>query len=314
MSNESLGISTPSAACRPRILIVDDAPETLRVLGEELKGECEVLLATSAEQALQRLLSPQQPDLVLLDVVMPSMDGYQLCAQLKADAATRNIPVVFISARNEEADEAKGFSCGGVDYITKPFRMPIVKARIKTHLELKRRGDILESLSAIDGLTAVANRRRFDELLAVEWRRGQRNNLPLSLIFLDIDHFKLYNDAYGHLLGDDCLKLVARTLCGQLHRPGDFLARYGGEEFVVVLPQTDLAGVEFMAECMRAAIVALGVPHEQSPTSDVVTISLGAATTRPPLHSGPATLVEAADKMLYLAKKEGRNQVRSISM
>lgn len=314
MKSENFNVSSAFGGRRPRVLIVDDAAETLRFLGEELKEECEVILATTAEKAMSRIISSQAPDLILLDVMLPDIDGYQVCSQLKSDAATRNIPVIFISARNEEEDEAQGFSCGGVDYITKPFRMPIVKARIKTHLELKRRGDILESLSSIDGLTAVPNRRRYDEALAQEWRRGQRNNTPLSIIFMDIDHFKLYNDTYGHLLGDDCLKLVARTLAGELRRPGDFLARYGGEEFVVVLPETDLPGVEFLAEAMRKAIMGLSVPHEQSPTAPYVTVSFGTATMMPALGSSPSVLIEAADKMLYLAKKEGRNQVRSISL
>jgi diguanylate cyclase (GGDEF)-like protein len=314
MKSENITFSSSFGGRRPRVLIVDDAAETLRFLGEELKDECEVILATTAEKALSRVQSSQVPDLILLDIMLPDIDGYQVCSHLKADATTRNIPVIFISARNEEDDEAQGFSCGGVDYITKPFRMPIVKARIKTHLELKRRGDILESLSSIDGLTSVPNRRRYDEVLAMEWRRGQRNNTQLSMIFLDIDHFKLYNDTYGHLLGDDCLKLVAHTLASELRRPGDFLARFGGEEFVVVLPDTDLPGVEFLAEAMRKAVMELAVPNEQSPTAPCVTVSLGTATMLPASGSSPSVLVEAADKMLYLAKKEGRNQVRSISL
>jgi len=314
MENTNTSVANSFASSRPRVLIVDDAVDVLRFLGEELKDQYEVILATTAEQALRRIHSEQVPDLILLDVVLPDINGYEVCAQLKTDATTRNIPVIFISVRNEEEDEAQGFSCGGVDYITKPFSMPIVKARIKTHLELKRRGDILESLSSIDGLTAVPNRRRFDEVLDIEWRRGQRNNSPLSIIFMVIDHFKLYNDSYGHLLGDDCLKLVASTLASELRRPGDFLARYGGEEFVIVLPQTDLAGVEFMAESMRRVVMELAAPHEQSPTAHCVTISLGTSTMLPTLGGSPSLLVEAADKMLYLAKKEGRNQVRSISL
>ena len=299
---------------RPRILIIDDAVETLRFLGEELKEEYEIVLATNAELGLRRVLSIVPPDLILLDVVLPDMDGYEVCRRLKADLSTSHIPVVFISARSEEDDETLGFACGGVDYIAKPFRMPIVKARIKTHLELKRRGDILQSLSSIDGLTEVANRRHYDEVLEIEWRRSVRNCAPISLIFLDIDHFKLYNDTYGHLLGDDCLKLVARTLANALNRPGDFLARYGGEEFVVVLPRTDHVGAEHLAEELRKAIFSLEIPHETAPTAHCITISLGTATMIPSAKHESCVLVEAVDKMLYIAKKEGRNQVRSISL
>ena len=293
------------------ILIVDDIPANIKVLGESLKAEYRIRLATDGEKALKIAASTNPPDLILLDIVMPRMDGYEVCRRLKEDPTTRNIPVIFITAMAEEEDETKGLACGAVDYITKPFKLPIVRARIKTHLELKRHRDTLEALSTLDGLTGIPNRRRFDEVLKLEWLRGQREGAELSLIMIDIDHFKLYNDNYGHIEGDDCLKKVAACLAGAIGRPADFVARFSGEEFAVILPMTDEDGAATVAASLLEEIGELQLAHAYSPIAPQVTISLGVATMRPEPQVVPKTLIERADKALYAAKTAGRNRITS---
>ncbi len=293
------------------ILIVDDVPANIKVLGETLKADYKIRLATDGEKALKMARSSSPPDLILLDIVMPKMDGYEVCKLLKKDTTTKNIPVIFITAMAEEEDETKGLAYGAVDYITKPFSLPIVKARIKTHLELKRHRDLLETLSTLDGLTAIPNRRRFDEILKIEWLRGLREASPLSLIMLDIDHFKLYNDNYGHIEGDDCLKKVARCLSTSMSRPGDFVARYGGEEFAVILPATDAEGAITVAATLLQRVTGLGIPHAHSPVAECISISIGVATMLPERDLSPTILIEKADRCLYSAKESGRNCYRT---
>ncbi|NGZ26113.1 MAG: response regulator, partial [Magnetococcales bacterium] len=184
-----------------RILIVDDAPENIQILHQTLKDEHEVFFATSGAQALQ-LANQLEPDLILLDVIMPGMNGYQVCKELKQASLTKEIPVIFITALNEEHDETAAFAVGGVDYIAKPIRPAVVKARVKTHLMLKRQREFLSRLSLVDGLTGVCNRRHFDERMRLEWRRAHRNNSTLAIIMADVDHFKRFNDTYGHQAGD----------------------------------------------------------------------------------------------------------------
>ena len=190
----------------------------------------------------------------------------------------------------------------------------MVRARVHTHLTLKAQSDLLRSQALIDGLTGVANRRRFDEALQAEWRRCQRNQLPLALLMMDIDHFKLYNDHYGHQAGDDCLRAVAAVLKAHLFRAHDLCARYGGEEFVCLLPECAAESASAKAEELRQAVVNLGLPHQTSPTAAEVTISLGLAAVIPDeCEHGAEDLLKAADSALYLAKRGGRNQVRSAS-
>jgi len=287
-------------------------PANIKVLGELLRDEYKIRLATGGKKALQMARSSNPPDLILLDVIMPEMDGYEVCAQLKADKATKNIPVIFITAMDLEKDETKGLSLGAVDYITKPFSLPIVKARVKTHLELKHHRDILEDLSTLDGLTGISNRRRFDEFLEIEWFRAIRESTPLALLMIDIDHFKLYNDNYGHIAGDDCLKLVAKNLLDGIRRPADFLARYGGEEFAVILPMTDIQGAVTVGSSLIERINTLKIPHIHSMVSDQISISIGAASIIPDRKNSTVFLIENADNCLYLAKEGGRNRVESI--
>ena len=296
------------------ILIVDDVPTNIKVLGEALKSEHKVRFARNGSKALEMAMSSPSPDLILLDIMMPGMDGYEVCRKLKAEACTKNIPVIFITARDQEEDETKGLELGAVDYITKPFSIPIVKVRVKTHLELKRHRDMLENLSMLDGLTGISNRRRFDERLEVEWKRARRESSFLSLIMIDIDYFKAFNDHYGHQAGDDCLKSVAITLQSSVNRPADCVARYGGEEFACILPVTDMQGALVVAETLRKNVFTLNIPHAYSPVANSATISLGAASILPASGGTPDVLVEAADKALYHAKESGRNQIKSINV
>lgn len=290
------------------VLVVDDAPSNLVILTESLRAEFDVRIATSGVEAL-RLVNEGPPDLILLDILMPEMDGYEVCRRLKATPSTRNIPVIFLTAKGDVADETLGLAIGAVDYIIKPVSIPIVQARVRTHVELKRRGDILETLSMRDGLTGIANRRRFDDTLLRAWRQSLRQATPLSLIMADIDHFKVYNDTYGHMAGDECLRIVARTLADTLKRPGDLAARYGGEEFAMVLEDTTLAGAAHLAEDMRLAVQSLHMPHQGSDVSETVTVTLGVATSIPRPGQCPETLLRLADRMLYEAKTAGRNRV-----
>lgn len=302
-------------ASKSRILIVDDSTANIKVLGEGLRSEHQVIFATSGADALRLASSSPLPDLILLDIVMPEMDGYDVCRQLKGKIETSDIPIIFITARNEVEDETRGLELGAVDYITKPFSMAIVKARVRTHLELKRHRDMLARLSQIDGLTGIANRRRFDEMLDIEWRRASRETAGLSLIMIDIDHFKQFNDRYGHLAGDDCIKRVASTLSCSATRAADFVARYGGEEFACILPGMTAEAVTSFAEKIRASVEELAIPHDSSAIADHVTVSLGTATVSPAeVTDGrpPATLVESADQALYQAKAAGRNRVEGM--
>jgi diguanylate cyclase (GGDEF)-like protein len=295
-----------------RILIVDDATTNIKVLGEGLRTDHQVIFATNGADALRLASTAPRPDLILLDVVMPGMDGYEVCERLKRDDVTRGIPVIFITARSEVDDETRGLELGAVDYITKPFSMAIVRARVRTHLELKRHRDTLARLSQIDGLTGIANRRRFDEVLDLEWRRASRETRGLTLLMIDIDHFKSFNDRYGHLAGDDCIRQVAATLSSTATRAADFVARYGGEEFACLLPGMEPNTVVDFAEKIRMSVEALEIPHAAS-ASGVVTISLGAATVLSGVRLArwePAALIERADRALYDAKAAGRNRSR----
>jgi diguanylate cyclase (GGDEF)-like protein len=265
-------------------------------------------MATSGEDALA-FCSDTPPDLVLLDVLMPGLDGLEVCRKLKSDPETAGIPVIFVTAQSDVEDETRALEAGGVDFITKPFNPAVVKARVSTQLTLKAQSDLLRSLAFLDGLTGVANRRRFDEALDAECRRCRRSGAPLALIMVDIDHFKAYNDFYGHQNGDACLRAIAMTLKARFGRSHDLVARYGGEEFVCLMPECDLAAGRAKADEIRAAVVALRIPHCTSPSCDVVTISVGIAVADTTSECTATDLVAAADRGLYQAKRAGRNQV-----
>ena len=297
---------------RPKILIADDQPTNIRVLFELFRDQCDVFMATSGAQTIQ-ICRAELPDLILLDVVMDDIDGHEVCRRLKADPLTGAIPIIFVTSQNQEADEVIALGLGAVDFITKPINPVIVRARVRTHLTLKLQGDLLRASALLDGLTGVANRRKFDEDLQTDWRQCLRETAPLSLILIDIDYFKLYNDRYGHQAGDTCLKLVARALVEALRRPYDKLARYGGEEFACLLPKTELAGASAMAERMRTRVSELNVEHLGSDVDQVVTISLGVASMVPAPSVTPELLLKAADQQLYEAKRTGRARVCALT-
>lgn len=292
------------------VLIVDDMPANIQLLAEALKSDYRIRVANQGTKALEIARSDTPPDLILLDIMMPGMDGYEVCQKLKENEATSAIPVIFVTAKSGVEDEAHGLNLGAVDYITKPFHLPVVRARVKTHVNLKLKTNLLEELALIDGLTFIPNRRRFDQLLKQEWERARREGQTLALGMIDIDYFKAYNDNYGHGAGDDCLREVANILKDNLQRPADSVARYGGEEFVLLLPNTDVPGACNTAERLRQAVFDRKLTHAYSDTADRVTISLGVAATAT-AHSNPEPLLKAADDALYQAKRAGRNRVEA---
>jgi diguanylate cyclase (GGDEF)-like protein len=247
--------------------------------------------------------------LVLLDVVMPGIDGYEVCRQLKADPITALIPIIFVTAHFDEADEVRGFELGAVDFIHKPINPLITQMRVRNQLLIKQQADLLRSIALNDGLTGIANRRKFDANLETQWQHCQRNAQPLSLLMLDVDFFKRYNDHYGHQQGDICLQEIARTLEESLQRPLDLAARYGGEEFALILPHTDMKGASYIADKILLNVQNLGLEHQTSDAADWVTLSIGAATITPTAAANPTQLLSAADQQLYLAKSAGRAQL-----
>lgn len=293
---------------RPRLLLVDDQHINIRELYEIFKHDHEVYIATSGIQALELCLT-NPPDLILLDIVMPGMDGLKVCRRLKLELRTKDIPIIFVTAQDNPDDETRGLDAGAVDFISKPFNHAVVRARVNTHLMLKAQSDLLRSMAFIDGLTGIANRRRFDKCLETEWRHCKRHGIPLALFLMDIDHFKKFNDTYGHLEGDECLREVASILKQQIGRPHDLAARFGGEEFACLLPGVDMDGALHKANAMLQAISQRNIPHASSETAPFVTISLGVAVMTPEPDQEPDSLVALADSRLYRAKQQGRNRI-----
>ncbi len=316
-----------------KILIVDDSRMFRNLIQTLLNdsGYKNVEWVDCAEGAMKYFgmnsdgeSDPKGTDLVLMDVIMKEMDGIEACRRIKSDERLNDIPVVMVTSISEKKSLQKAFEAGAVDYITKPFDQVEVRVRVGSVLRLKREIDErkdrerelaiankeLKRLSSLDGLTGIANRRYFDEHIEAEWRRAMRDSKPLSIMIIDIDFFKPYNDHYGHQGGDSCLKQVACAINDYARRGGDFAARYGGEEFVVTLAGTDRDKAASMAEKLREAVESLRIPHEKSKASSVVTVSIGVSTVNPNTEMLPSTLIELADKGLYRAKEKGRNQVQ----
>ncbi|NCC25364.1 MAG: diguanylate cyclase [Deltaproteobacteria bacterium] len=294
---------------QPRILVVDDEPANIELIAKIFEDDCEVLFALDGEKAT-KIAGETVLDVILLDVMLPGMDGFEICSRLKASELTRDIPVIFITGSGDIEAETRGLELGAMDYIAKPINPPAVRMRVRNQIELKRAREQLARLATTDGLTGLANRRRFDEVLALEHARHSRSGVELGLIMLDIDHFKNFNDTYGHVRGDECLREVARAMASSLWRATDLAARYGGEEFACILPEARPPhGVRDVAERIRRAVENLNIPHGNSPTADHVTVSLGAIGICCRKTSGPSSLVARADEFLYRAKAQGRNQV-----
>lgn len=291
------------------ILIVDDNTGMVQLMARMLKGVARLRFATRGDEAL-KLMRESAPDLVLLDAEMPGMSGYEVCDAIRADATLADIPVIFVTGHGETDAEVRGLEAGAVDFITKPVNEALLLARVRTQLRLKSMADELRSMATTDGLTGLANRRHFDELMRREWQRCARSGSSIALLMADIDHFKRYNDSYGHPGGDACLQAVAKALTLVARRPADRVGRLGGEEFVVLLPDTDVAGGQEVAEHAVKLIQALALPHVASLTAEHVTISVGVAvcTGQDMARHDPQSLYSAADHALYAAKAQGRNR------
>jgi diguanylate cyclase (GGDEF)-like protein len=292
------------------ILIVDDEKPNRKILSALLEDEFEIILAKDGKQVFERFRDNKKIDLIMLDLMLPDMNGYDILKHVKNNDRLRETPVIIISVLDSLESEEKGLKLGAVDYITKPFHPGIVQLRVKNHIKMIEQKQMLEDLVGIDGLTGINNRRRFDDLYSKQWRSCKRSGNPLSLIMIDVDSFKKYNDCYGHAAGDEVLKAISSALNNTIKRPDDTLSRYGGEEFIVTLPNTDKEGGLYIAEKMRKTIEDLKIPHEKSPTSDYVTISLGGVTSHIDDDTDSVELLKASDKMLYLAKENGKNCLR----
>ena len=303
-----------------KILIVDDDPMAIQSLYNVLEGYGEVRFAISGQDCLDAL-KKEAVDLVLLDANMPMMDGYSTCRILKREFP--DIPVMFVTASHDPSDEIQALEAGAVDFITKPLNPPVIQARVNTQLQLKQHGDKLRALTKSDPLTGIANRRYLDEQIELEWRRSMRNQGVLSLLMIDIDFFKAYNDHYGHIAGDACLRKIAETIQTTVNRAGELAARYGGEEFAALLPQSSPERACEVADRICLAVRDLHIPHAKSCVSDSVTVSIGIAGGAPIFHPAncvigeehsrnPGSIEELftwADEALYKAKQTGRNRV-----
>ncbi|MEA5536550.1 diguanylate cyclase domain-containing protein [Crocosphaera sp. XPORK-15E] len=317
-----------SIVSQPVILVVDDSADNLALLSSMLDEQgYEVRQSLNGPIALKAIeLAP--PDLILLDIRMPGMDGYTVCQKLKANPKTQDIPVIFISASDEALDKVKAFSVGGCDYITKPFKLVEVLARVQNQLkirqlqqelqsrnfylerlvqELREANDRLEKLSRLDPLTQIGNRLHFNDCMEREWQRAIREEQPLGLILCDVDYFKKYNDTYGHLEGDRCLYQVAQGLKTAVLRATDLVCRYGGEEFAIILPHTDIKGGKPICRRIVEQIQQLQIPHLRSSVSPSVSVSVGFASIIPQSNLRSDILINLSDKALYQAKHQGKN-------
>jgi len=292
---------------KPVVLIVDDDPASLRDLNQILSDDYDIVMAKSGREALELSVS-EKPDLILLDVVMDDMSGYDVLGRLQEKQETAYTPVIFITGLVSAEDEEKGLILGAADYITKPFRNVVVKARVKTQISNLRQHREIERLSMTDALTGIPNRRGFDLRMAVEWAHAIREKTPISLLMVDLDNLKEYNDTYNHLQGDEVLKIVARTLSSAVKRAQDLAARIGGDEFAVLLPNTDLQSAAEIADMLRAEIENTRI-YTNAGAETGMTVSIGAACVCPVPDDDPSGLMETADARLYTAKNGGRNRV-----
>lgn len=306
------------------ILIVDDSRVNVGVLGAILRERGHaVRLATDGPSALEAV-KRAPPELILLDIRLPGLDGYEVCRRLRADQATRDIPVIFVSALEDGADKVKAFEAGGSDYVPKPFQPVEVVARVENQLklfrlqremarrteDLERANRTLQSLSYLDPLTGLPSRRHFDESLEQEWRRARRQQTHLCLVLADVDQFKAFADAYGQQSADDCLRRVAIEFSGSLRRGGDLGARFGADEFAALLPGTEAAGARVVAQEAAQRVLGLRIPHRSSPIQ-VVSLSLGIAVAAPAASesASPEPLVGAATQALQRAQSDGGNRI-----
>ena len=295
----------------PEILIVDDDSSVVIALHKVLQDIGRIRFASTASQALE-MINDTSPDLILLDVELPDINGLKLCIMLKQDVETASIPVLFITSKIETGFEEKVFDAGASDFITKPLKPRVVAARVQTHLAYHKALVQLNKLAHTDSLSGLANRLSFDEQLDIEFRRARRQQEPLSIVMIDIDEFKKYNDYFGHVAGDDCIKAIGRGLNKITKRPADFAARFGGEEFSLILPNTDKKGAEVLIGSLMTTISDLAIKHAPEAIYPIVTVSVGFSTLEPMQCDfstiAPLDVVSAADKALYQSKHDGRNR------
>ena len=317
---------SPKTAEDYSILLVDDDPTVITVLGQVLQEYGRVRFACTGPEAL-RMLQQFPIDLVMLDIELPGMNGFEVCTAMKASQQLAEIPVIFITGHDDVEHEVKGLQLGAADFVTKPPRPAQVSARVAMQLRLHEMNKALRKAAATDPLTGIANRRHFDEALQREWLRSQRTGAPLSLLMIDVDYFKAFNDHYGHLEGDQCLRQVASALTRVVHRPADLLARYGGEEFAILLPDTHGRGGCSVARYALQEVRSAQLQHAASPIHGQVSISVGVSAFEVHDHDGGirrdslieprvavTELVDAADQALYAAKAGGRNHARFLGM
>lgn len=325
--------ATEAPTCRVRVLLVDDQRIIAAAVHRLLQGEADIDFHWTAHGA-DALAQARawKPTVVLQDLVMPDIDGFEVVQQFRRDEEMQHVPIVVLTSKDDPQLKAQGFATGANDYLVKLPDQVELLARLRYHsaayVRLLERNEAfralreskqklaeanikLQQLADIDGLTGLANRRRFDSILQTEWQREQRTQQTLSLLMCDIDFFKLYNDRHGHLAGDECLKKVAAVLGASLRRPGDLAARYGGEEFALVLPNTEAKGAMAMAELCRQHIEALALPNQPDRN---VTLSIGVASMVPKANAMPLDLIDYADRALYQAKRAGRNRVEQATM
>lgn len=302
-----IAVPAVSSEKRPTILVVDDEPLYLELIADILGEDFRILVAEEGMAGMQ-IAANSVPQLILLDLMMPVIDGFEVYRCLKADPRTRDIPVIFITGIGDVATETKGLRMGAVDYINKPINPDLVKARVNTQINLKLMRDQLVMLAATDGLTGLRNRFHFDGMLAYEYARHLRSGEELAIIMLDIDNFKAFNDTYGHIGGDECLREIAKAMTKTVSRCTDLVARYGGEEFAVLMPDTSLRGAVIIAERVRTAIDNLELPQQNAPAGHV-TASLGVVSGSFLKGTSIVDVLTEADIQLYRAKAGGRNRV-----
>ena len=302
-----MGTELTNRAVKRSVLIVDDESSNIAALTRMLSTDYTVYSAKSGKSAIaaaERYL----PDVVLLDILMPETDGYAVIVALKNSEKTQHIPVIFITGLGKTDEEEKGLAMGAADYICKPFSPAIVKLRLHNQIKILDQLHKIEQLGTVDQLTNLPNRRSFEHQLAVEWARSQRERLYVSILMIDVDHFKHYNDTFGHLQGDAALQAVATVFTQVLKRPCDFAARWGGEEFVILLPNTDANGAFHVAEQLRKDVEETSVRCKDG-SETKITVSIGVNAERPSNDDSCDSFISKADMALYRAKKEGRNKV-----
>jgi diguanylate cyclase (GGDEF)-like protein len=298
--------ATPKTERKHSLLIIDDEAANIIALDHILGKDYTIHSAENGHEAIKKA-EEFLPDIILLDILMPVMSGYEIIACLKNSEKTKHIPVIFVSGLDSVESEEKGLQLGAVDYIIKPFRAAIVKLRVNIQIKMLEQLRMIERLSMIDQLTNIANRRSFDNRLIVEWNSAARQNTPISLLMIDVDLFKNYNDKWGHQQGDAALKKIADVLSQSLKRKSDFTARWGGEEFVILLPGTDENGGLKIAECIRKNVEAAEILYKGTITR--VTISVGVNTVIPNKATSIDAFISGSDTALYCAKESGRNKV-----